>query len=45
MMNINQIISPDRVICLTEISSKKKLLEKLSEKNAAGMVIDETSAK
>jgi len=30
MMNINQLITPDRVICLTEISSKKKLLEKLS---------------
>ena len=29
-MNINQLISTDRVICLTEISSKKKLLEKLS---------------
>jgi len=30
-MNIHQLISPDRVICLTEISSKKKLLEKLSQ--------------
>jgi PTS system nitrogen regulatory IIA component len=30
-MNINQLISPDRVICLQEISSKKRLLEKLSE--------------
>lgn len=30
-MNINQLISPDRVICLKEISSKKRLLEKLSE--------------
>jgi len=30
-MNINQLISPDRVICLQHISSKKRLLEKLSE--------------
>ena len=29
-MNINQLINPDRVICLAEISSKKKLLEMLS---------------
>ncbi len=30
-MNINQLIAPDRVICLNEISSKKRLLEKLSQ--------------
>lgn len=29
-MNIDQLINPDRVICLADISSKKKLLEKLS---------------
>lgn len=29
-MKIDQLISPDRVICMAEISSKKKLLEKLS---------------
>jgi len=29
-MEINQLIAPDRVICLTEISSKKRVLEELS---------------
>ena len=29
-MNIKKLISPDRVICLNDISSKKRLLEKLS---------------
>lgn len=30
-MNIQQLIAPDRVICLAEISSKKRLLEKISQ--------------
>lgn len=29
-MNLDQLIAPDRVICLHDISSKKRLLEKLS---------------
>jgi len=29
-MEINQLIAPDRVICLTDISSKKRALEELS---------------
>lgn len=30
-MNMNHLITPDQVICLPEISSKKKLLDKLSQ--------------
>ncbi len=30
-MDINKLIAPDRVICLKDISSKKRVLEKLSE--------------
>ena len=37
-MNINQLIAPDRVICLNEISSKKRLLEKLSQLLGLGAV-------
>lgn len=37
-MNINQLITPDRVICLSEISSKKRLLEKLSHLLGLGAV-------
>ena len=29
-MQINQLIAPDRVICLSDISSKKRVLEELS---------------
>ena len=29
-MDLNRLITPERVICLSEISSKKRLLEKLS---------------
>jgi PTS system nitrogen regulatory IIA component len=35
-MNLNQLIAPDRVICLQDISSKKRLLEKLSQLLALG---------
>jgi nitrogen PTS system EIIA component len=35
-MNLNQLIAPDRVICLPNISSKKRLLEKLSQLLALG---------
>lgn len=35
-MNLTQLIAPDRVICLPEISSKKRLLEKLSQLLAQG---------
>lgn len=35
-MNLNQLIAPDRVICLHDISSKKRLLEKLSQLLAQG---------
>ena len=37
-MNINQLIAPDRVICLNEISSKKRLLEKLSHLLGLGAI-------
>jgi len=37
-MNINQLIAPDRVICLNEISSKKRLLEKLSQLLGLGVI-------
>jgi len=37
-MNINQLIAPDRVICLNEISSKKRLLEKLSQLLGLGAI-------
>ncbi|MBI3186849.1 MAG: PTS sugar transporter subunit IIA [Gammaproteobacteria bacterium] len=35
-MNLTQLIAPDRVICLPSISSKKRLLEKLSQLLALG---------
>lgn len=35
-MNLSQLIAPDRVICLPNISSKKRLLEKLSQLLAQG---------
>lgn len=35
-MNIKNLISPDRVICSKDISSKKRVLEKLSELLASG---------
>ncbi|MDQ1363874.1 MAG: nitrogen system component [Pseudomonadota bacterium] len=35
-MNLNHLIAPDRVICLHDISSKKRLLEKLSQLLAQG---------
>lgn len=37
-MDINQLIAPDRVICLSEISSKKRVLEKLSHLLGLGAV-------
>ena len=37
-MNINQLIAPDRVICLSDISSKKRILETLSQLLAQGAV-------
>ena len=30
-MDLNRLITPERVICLTDINSKKRLLEKLSQ--------------
>ncbi|MCW9012642.1 MAG: PTS sugar transporter subunit IIA [Gammaproteobacteria bacterium] len=35
-MDISRLIAPERVICLDEISSKKRLLEKLSQLLALG---------
>ena len=37
-MNINQLIAPDRVICLSDISSKKRVLENLSQLLGLGAV-------
>ncbi|MCW8853897.1 MAG: PTS sugar transporter subunit IIA [Gammaproteobacteria bacterium] len=37
-MNINQLIAPDRVICLNGISSKKRVLEKLSQILSLGAI-------
>ncbi|MDH5472219.1 MAG: PTS sugar transporter subunit IIA [Gammaproteobacteria bacterium] len=37
-MKINQLIAPDRVICLDGISSKKRVLEKLSQILALGAI-------
>ncbi|MDH5765806.1 MAG: PTS IIA-like nitrogen regulatory protein PtsN [Gammaproteobacteria bacterium] len=37
-MNISQLIAPDRVLCLNEISSKKRILEKLSQILALGTI-------
>jgi len=37
-MDINQLIAPDRVICLSEISSKKRVLEELSRLLGLGAV-------
>lgn len=37
-MNISQLIAPDRVLCLSEISSKKRILEKLSQILAMGAI-------
>lgn len=37
-MEINQLIAPDRVICLTDISSKKRVLEELSRLLGLGAV-------
>lgn len=37
-MNINQLITPNRVICLPEISSKKRLIEKLSNLLGLGAI-------
>ena len=35
-MEIKQLIAPERVICLAEISSKKRLLEKIAQLLAQG---------
>lgn len=35
-MQVNQLIAPDRVICLHDISSKKRLLERISQLLAQG---------
>ena len=35
-MDLKQLISPDRVICLPDISSKKRLLEKIGQLLAQG---------
>ena len=37
-MNINQLIAPDRVICLNGISSKKRALENLSQLLSLGAI-------
>lgn len=37
-MNISQLIAPDRVACLQGISSKKRILEKLSQILALGAI-------
>lgn len=37
-MNINQLIAPDRVICLNGINSKKRGLEKLSQILSLGAI-------
>ena len=37
-MNINQLIAPDRVICLNGINSKKRVLEKLSQILSLGAI-------
>ncbi|TNF37089.1 MAG: PTS sugar transporter subunit IIA [Gammaproteobacteria bacterium] len=42
-MDITKLIAPDRVVCLSDISSKKRVLEKLSELLCQGAVGFETS--
>ena len=37
-MDINQLIAPDRVVCLTDISSKKRVLESLSQLLGQGAI-------
>lgn len=37
-MNISQLITPDRVVCLNDISSKKRTLEELSQLLGLGAV-------
>lgn len=37
-MEINQLIAPERVICLTDISSKKRVLEELSRLLGLGAI-------
>ena len=37
-MDINQLIAPERVVCLNDISSKKRVLEKLSELLGTGAI-------
>ena len=37
-MDINRLIAPDRVICLDQISSKKRLLEKMGQMLSLGAI-------